>query len=139
MLRSRRRFQHILQVNILDWAHALGGLQRLRTLNHFSTRVECHVVVSPRSYPVLSVGTPSQAVVNAASLGVSLADSIWDTVFLSLDWAVPLMQRLHAQTSCLQWYIRNEFGSRFSYLLLSVRSVVRAVACPQWHRRADDD
>ncbi|KAL3196310.1 hypothetical protein MRX96_001651 [Rhipicephalus microplus] len=81
----------------------------------------------------------SRVVVNAALLSVSLADSIWDAVFSSRDWAVPLMQRLDAQTSCLERYIRSKFGGRLSYPLLSIRSVVRAVAWPQWHRRADDD
>ncbi|KAL1482462.1 hypothetical protein MTO96_033779 [Rhipicephalus appendiculatus] len=129
----------LFKVSILDWSRGLGGLRRLRTLNRFSTRVGRHVMVSPRVYPVLSVDRASSAVVNAASLGVSLADSIWDAVFSSRDWSVPLIQRLDAHTSCLHRYIRSEFGGRLSYPLLSVRSAVRAVAWPQWHRKADDD
>ncbi|KAH7948499.1 hypothetical protein HPB52_023588 [Rhipicephalus sanguineus] len=131
-------YTDIARVSILDWSRGLGNLRRPSALNHFSTRVGSHVVVSPRVYPMLSVDRASHAVVNAASLGVSLADSIWDAVFSRRDWSVPLMQRLDAHTSCLQRYIRSELGGRLCYPLLSVRSAVRAVAWPQWHCRADD-
>ncbi|XP_037579787.1 uncharacterized protein LOC119462514 [Dermacentor silvarum] len=129
----------LLKVSVLDSARGLGSLRLLNTLNRFSARVGGHVVVSPRVYPMLSVDKGSQAVVNAASLGVSLADSLWDAVFSRREWSVPLLHRLDAHTSCVQRYIRSELGGRLSYPLLSVRSTVRAVSWPQWHARADDE
>ncbi|XP_065283228.1 uncharacterized protein [Dermacentor albipictus] len=129
----------LFKVSVLDSARGLGGLRRLHTLNRFTARVGGHVVVSPRVYPMLSVDKGSQTVVNAASLGVSLADSLWDAVFSRREWSVPLLHRLDAHTSCLQRYVRTELEGRLSYPLLSVRSAVRAVSWPQWHARADDD
>ncbi|KAH7937323.1 hypothetical protein HPB49_010767 [Dermacentor silvarum] len=142
-----RRFLH--RAHVLNAKHGVNGVSanHANDLEGTATRVGNVVIVAPGAYSMLCVqysgGSDRPCELNAATLGVTLADLLWAALFERRDWSTALQRRLDERRSCQRRspHASRQDGSGFGDLslpLLSVRSAVRAAARPGWHAMSPD-
>ncbi|XP_065286094.1 uncharacterized protein [Dermacentor albipictus] len=137
----------LYRARILDAKHGVNGVSanHANDLEGIASRVGNVVIVAPGAYSMLCVqngggdGRPCE--LNAATLGVTLADLLWAALFERRDWSAALQRRIDEHRSCHSPSPRasTHGGSGFGDLslpLLSVRSAVRVAAHADWHTQS---
>ncbi|KAL1424666.1 hypothetical protein MTO96_019956 [Rhipicephalus appendiculatus] len=133
--------------------NALRGLSglykhRVDSSRKFISRFDDQIAVAASVYALLSfsndtgrgersASVQSADVVNAAVLGVTLADTLWGKIFERAEWNRDTWRELVEHQRCLQQ--RADVGaltSELKYPILSLVSVIHAFATPGWHQRA---
>lgn len=136
--------RYLYRVRIVDAKHAVSRLsvEHVKDLEGVAYRSGNAVVVAPGVYTMLCLrkGCDIDAAceLNAATLGVTLADLLWEALFERLDWSPEILRRLDEHQSCLRQSSRSSYqgGPGFgdlSFPLLSVRAAARVAADPSWH------
>ncbi|KAH6930765.1 hypothetical protein HPB50_018045 [Hyalomma asiaticum] len=129
-------------------SNALRGLSGLYSLRFdfsrtFITRFDDQIAVSASVYALLSFGNDTGRggrnadVINAAVLGVMLADALWDRIFEHVEGNSDTWQGLVEHERCLQQQAEEgALKSELRYPVLSLVSAIRMVVMPGWHQRA---
>ncbi|XP_065303671.1 uncharacterized protein [Dermacentor albipictus] len=136
------------QIRSSNAMRGLSGLYRLRVdLSHtFLVRFGNQIAVAASVYALLSFGKETAGgnrsiadgagVINAAVLGVMLADALWDKLFDYAEQETDSWEGLVAHLHCLRRQSGGVVNTELKYPILSMSAAVRAYATPSWHDRA---
>ncbi|XP_070393616.1 uncharacterized protein [Dermacentor albipictus] len=136
------------QVSSTNARRGLSGLYRPRVdlYRTFLVRYGNQIAVASSVYALLSFvnenarGSRSLAdgagVINAAVLGVMLADALWDKIFDYAEQETDCWEGLVAHLHCLRRQSGGVVNTELKYTILSLSAAVRAYATPSWDDRA---
>ncbi|KAH7951236.1 hypothetical protein HPB52_006981 [Rhipicephalus sanguineus] len=133
------------QLSSSNALRGLSGLYRLRVdlTRTFVSRFDNQIAVAASVYALLSFSNDtgrashSADVINAAVLGVMLADALWDKIMEHAEWNSDTWEELVEHQRCLQQQADvGALTSELKYPILSLLSAIHAFATPGWHQRA---
>ncbi|KAH7945646.1 hypothetical protein HPB49_013556 [Dermacentor silvarum] len=136
------------QISSSNALRGLYGLYRLRVdlSRIFLSRFDNQIAVAASVYALLSFGKETAAinrstadgadVINAAVLGVMLANALWDKIFDDVKRDIDRWKGLVDYLYCIQRQAEDALYTELKYPILSLSSTVRAFATPRWHHRA---
>ncbi|XP_065303655.1 uncharacterized protein [Dermacentor albipictus] len=137
--------------NQIRSSSALRGFSALYSLRvdltHTSlVRFGNQIAVTASVYALLNFGKETAGgsrslahgadVINAAVLGVMLADALWEKIFDYAEQETDSWEGLVAHLHCLRWQSGGVVNTELKYPILSMSAAVRAYATPSWHDRA---
>ncbi|KAK8764688.1 hypothetical protein V5799_032705 [Amblyomma americanum] len=138
------------QVKSVNDARRLPGLYRFRSnlFQAFVDRAGAQIVISASVYSLLSFnngssgggsvdgGDTSISIVNAAVLGVMIADVLWEVLLVATNWPSHTRHDLFQHMRCLHNFTGGVLTTSLRFPVLSLRATLRVVSTPHWHHRA---